>query len=157
MDLASVPERYQDRENYDWVMHTRVPVTLAIAASDSGRDVFPGSIYYGRALDLRPEKRPDDSVSTGFWPAEGLSVNIEGMDQDYALETPLAVWHLRAPTVLPGDIVVLQCRDFIAAISLRQRKIGFITYGHGPVALPDEYVGPMLPPEAAKPDPSKAK
>jgi len=97
---------------------------------------LPDPVNFMATTDLRLTAEKNwDSISTGFWPAEGLSAtNMKtGEKFQIALEAPFLFWYSRNASVIPGDQVIYQLADLIVVLDLNKKKIGLITEGRGPV------------------------
>jgi hypothetical protein len=104
-----------------------------------------------RAYDLRPAIERDWDVETTQlgWAVIYAKRTYTGELLRLSLETPFLMWSGRSATVLPGDKVVFQLIDLgshlpdqLILLDLRARKLGFLTYGRGPVVLlPDHAPG----------------
>ncbi len=64
-----------------------------------------------------------------------LKVLIDNVPVATALETPFLMWSITKATVLPGDQVICQVGNQIAAVDLNKSRIGLITFGSSPVVI----------------------
>ena len=96
-----------------------------------------------RAYELRPARQRDWYVGLSFWGDSIIYATNEKTGERFRLsfETPFLTWGGRNATILPGDKVVFQLMGAgsspqqLVLLDLRARKLGFLTYGRGPVVL----------------------
>ena len=91
--------------------------------------------------DLRGKDQREWTCCTGQWASEGILVS-HNHKQEYRLAyaTPFSSegeWTCRNCITLSGDQAVFQVNDQILILDLPSRKLGFLTYGRGPVVALD--------------------
>jgi hypothetical protein len=92
--------------------------------------------------DLRERDQRSWWCVTGFWAAEGIEVHQnEKRQYRLAYATPFSSdfeWTCRNCITLPSDQAIFQVKDQLLILDMPSRKLGFLTYGRGPVvALED--------------------
>ena len=89
---------------------------------------------------LIPNESENWQASTPFWPYTGIVISKDEEDRyRLAMNTPLVSWFTRNEVRLPQDQVLYQIEDMIVILDMPSRKLGFLTFGRGPVVtLSDE-------------------
>jgi hypothetical protein len=66
-----------------------------------------------------------------------------GKDWRISLDTPFLSWGMLAAAILPGDQLVCNIGNQIAAIDLNTRRIGLIALGYSPVVIAESRPVPL--------------
>lgn len=93
--------------------------------------------FHREVIDLRPPGPWRYAVEVGFWPIDGLRIEDRqtGTRRRLALEMPFFLWYPKDATVLPGDQVVYQVKDYLVVYDLHTRQIADLGPGRNPVVI----------------------
>jgi hypothetical protein len=97
--------------------------------------------YYAHLFysDFTAEKEPEWILEGGYWASAGLKATNKETQKSFrvAFETPFLKWNSLNFIYLDGDQIIYQLGEQIVLLDLKQRKIGLITLGVGPVVTLD--------------------
>ena len=104
-----------------------------------------------KAAVLPSNPDPIWQVKAGPWSPGALSAKNQKTGETIyiSLDTPVAQWRSRAPSLLPGDMVVYQLENQIVLLDLNSKRIGLIAMGWSPVVVLDDKAVPASAPQKA--------
>lgn len=149
--LFAEPALNGTRADLVWVPQawSKKPVTLVRGIADAHQTTLLQVDSQGEVVHVWPAERAqqfteDRSIvaSAGFWPAEGLYVQVDKRTYDLAFETPFAAAAWRDPTLLPGAMLIVGLGNKIVLLNLRTRDLAILATGESPAVVLDPSAAP---------------